>query len=34
MRARVLAERPIELRPVEPMDVFNPVPKLPSIRSR
>jgi acyl-CoA thioesterase-2 len=29
MRARVLAERPIELRPVEPMDVFNPVPKAP-----
>lgn len=29
MRARVLAERPIELRPVDPMDVFNPIPKSP-----
>jgi len=29
MRARVLAERPIELRPIDPMDVFLPVPKEP-----
>lgn len=30
MRARVLAERPIELRPVEPMDVFNPTAMAPN----
>ncbi len=29
LKARVLAERPIELRPIDPMDVFNPVPKEP-----
>lgn len=29
MRVRALAERPIELRPVDPMDVFNPTPKEP-----
>jgi acyl-CoA thioesterase II len=27
--ARVLAERPIELRPVDPMDFFSPLPKAP-----
>jgi acyl-CoA thioesterase-2 len=29
LRARVLSERPIELRPIDPMDVFNPIPKEP-----